>query len=175
MSPCALFLRAINVGKHNRITMAELIEVIEKTRLGKASTFLQSGNVRIETKHEPEIAAGVVEHALSVYGLKEPIAVPLSWDRLKQLVDSRPFEGKVTERDRSMAIFLRNPLENHAAALGDQGDWSIVGTEPEVLYAVVRRGVPLNIDLRKLASGPIRTPATMRWWNVVEDFIEKVG
>ena len=58
------FLRGINVGKHQRIKMDELKDVLSKLDFENLSTYIQSGNVVFESKKQDEIVLGkkIVAH-----------------------------------------------------------------------------------------------------------------
>ena len=71
----AAFLRAINVGKHNRITMAELRALCAEAGLADVSTYLQTGNVLFESGLAAEDAATAIEDALVQRGLRNAPAV----------------------------------------------------------------------------------------------------
>src|SRR4051794_6482080 len=60
---CAVLLRGVNVGKHNRVAMADLRRVLTSLGLTEVTTYLQSGNAVVTG--EPDGLAERVEQALA--------------------------------------------------------------------------------------------------------------
>lgn len=58
------FLRAINVGGHAIIKMADLKKMFESARLGNVQTYIQSGNVIFESEADSDTLAKQIERQL---------------------------------------------------------------------------------------------------------------
>jgi uncharacterized protein (DUF1697 family) len=58
------FLRAINVGGHAIIKMADLKKMFESAGLENVQTYIQSGNVIFESDREVESLTKQIEHQL---------------------------------------------------------------------------------------------------------------
>lgn len=169
----ALFLRGINVGKHNRISMADLRKILAESGYREAETYLQSGNVRVWTDLSPGEVASRVESALEKGGIKNPVVAALPWERLKELVSLGVFANTNTAEERGLAIFLRELSENAKSLIGRQGGLTIVAAEPDVLFGTVATGQTHAVDFKKLVERPLGTQATVRFCNVVEDWVKK--
>jgi uncharacterized protein (DUF1697 family) len=86
----AAFLRGINLGKHHRVTSAELRSVFEGIGLTDVTTFRASGNV-VFTGDAP---AGRIEQQLEE-SLGYPVAVFLrTADEVRAIAASEPFRAK---------------------------------------------------------------------------------
>jgi uncharacterized protein (DUF1697 family) len=60
----AIFLRGVNVGKKNRIKMEELKAVLIEEELFNVQTYIQSGNIVLESELEQEEVKMLVEDVL---------------------------------------------------------------------------------------------------------------
>jgi uncharacterized protein (DUF1697 family) len=175
MPTYALFLRGINLVKHNRITMAELREVLRGAGFGDCQTHLQSGNVRLETIDADSDVAKTVEAALAGCGLKGVNVVAIPWNRLDELVRTVEWPRHDPAKQRPIAIFLRTPSAKAGELVGEYGPLTIVGAEPEVLFGLARIGEPRAFDVKRTVERPLGTPATVRFWSVLEAWVAKHG
>ena len=57
MQRLVILLRGINVGRHKRISMADLRRLLEERGYGDVKTYLQSGNVVVSTDRDPASVA----------------------------------------------------------------------------------------------------------------------
>src|ERR1035438_5342617 len=70
MARCAILLRGINIGPHNRIPMAELRALLTEDGFADVATHLQSGNVVLSSAGSPEEAARRCEDLIKLrFGL----------------------------------------------------------------------------------------------------------
>jgi uncharacterized protein (DUF1697 family) len=85
------FVRAINLGGHNRVPMPELRAVVTGLGAHGVETYLQSGNVVFSTGDAPEgLAAAVEEGIAGRLGLRVTVIVR-SRPALRALVGANPF------------------------------------------------------------------------------------
>jgi uncharacterized protein (DUF1697 family) len=97
-------LRGVNVGKHNRIAMADLRRVLEGVGARDVTTYLQSGNAVVTTE-DPDLA-GRVERALrDEVGLSVRVLTRTA-EQLRSVVDRNPFPHKVSEPKLLHVAFL---------------------------------------------------------------------
>jgi len=180
----ALLLRGINLVRHNRIAMAELRRVLEGAGLAGVQTYIQSGNVLVDSAPEDLAEAGPpaaaaradligarAEQALARHGLKNVSVTALAWDRLQELAEGAPWPEFDPGAERAIGIFLREPTPRGAQLVGEHGPLRVVHAEPEVLLGLVRRGDPRGYDVTKVVEKRLGTPATVRFWSVVEDWV----
>lgn len=169
----ALLIRGINVGAHHRITMKGLIDVLSGCGFDSIDTYLQSGNLRVQSATPSVDAAILAEEALSAHFGKPVAVAALSWNRLCKLADCGPFAAESLEGHKRFGIFLRRPSTNGNSLIGEHGALRIIRAEPEVLLGLLREGQTHTLDLKKLVERPMGTPVTARYWNVIEDWIAK--
>src|SRR5690606_9783755 len=77
-----VLLRGINVGGKNRVKMAELKQCFESLGFQNVSTYIQSGNIILESNQSAQTIAGLIENTL-------PKKFKLDSDIIKVFVYSR--------------------------------------------------------------------------------------
>lgn len=176
MNSYALFLRGINVGAANRIKMADLVKLFEDAGLVNVRTCIQSGNVRAESDLEASEVAAVAESALASRFKSGPKVAVLPWSRLTALVDSKPFAGKAVANAKPLGIFLCGSCPpSSLSALPEAEGLVFQRAEQEVLLGHVRLGLPQTLDMKRSVERPLGVLVTARFWNVVEDFVARLG
>lgn len=170
----ALLIRSLNVGAHNRITMKELAQILAEDGLESVSTFLQSGNVRLETNLKGHEAADFAEKSLSRHFKKPITVVGLPWRRLVELTSVDHFTSAELTSSRGLGIFLKQPNDHGKSLTGNLSTLKIIRAEYDVLLCLVEKGQAHALDFKKLIEKPLGTLVTARFWNVIEDWVRKV-
>jgi uncharacterized protein (DUF1697 family) len=89
-------IRGINVGRHRRLSMADLREAFAAIGVEDAKTYLQSGNVVLESdRSAPALAARIEKELKRSAGLDVTVMVRTA-SELARLVERNPFQK---ERD----------------------------------------------------------------------------
>src|SRR5262245_58234384 len=120
MARFAALLRAVNLGPHNKISMADLKRVAEGSGLGNARTLLQSGNLTFEAtgaKSKSAALEKLLEGALAKeLGLKTPVVVR-SAEEWRAALDDNPFvkEAKA-DPSHTVLMALKAKVEKRALA-----------------------------------------------------------
>jgi uncharacterized protein (DUF1697 family) len=136
-------LRAVNVGPHRRLAMADLRAVVESVGYADVQTHLQSGNVVFRSPDPPGAAARKLEQALdAALGLEVGVLVRTAGE-LAEVVARDPLRPHVTDPRRYLVAFLsRRPAADRVAAVDPDGylpeRFSITGRE---LYLWLPDGV----------------------------------
>ena len=88
-------LRGINVGRHKRIKMADLIKTFESIGFENVKTYLQSGNIIFEynTVDEAKIAEEIKAKISEAFEFSVNVIIRTD-DELENIVDNNPFVGK---------------------------------------------------------------------------------
>lgn len=173
MSAAAVLLRAINVGAHNRVSMSDLKALCEAIGYPEVDTYLQSGNLRISSPHSPKHIADTVEAALVGHGLRGASAIGLSWSRLEEIAAWSQWEDYLHEDTRGLAVFIQRPSLRSKELLGEHGGLNIVHSDSDVLLAVLKKGETHKVDFKRIVERPLGTRVTVRFWNVVQDWVAK--
>jgi uncharacterized protein (DUF1697 family) len=169
----AAFLRAINVGTHNRIRMVDLRALVEELGYGGVRTHLQTGNVALDAgRQRPATVAARLEQALTASGLKSVDAMVRTRAELEALVRARPFARYDEQAYYRFVLFTRTPVEPPTTPREVKGA-TFLPSSPDILLAVCAKGSrPANANA--VAESYWKVRATGRWWNVVEDFTRDV-
>lgn len=105
-------LRGINVGGRNKISMAELRDLVAGLGFVDVATHLQSGNVAFRAPEaEPEQAAGAIEAAIArELGLSIPVLARTGAE-LDRIVAAHPLREHAEDPSRMVVVFLSAPVE----------------------------------------------------------------
>ena len=161
------FLRAIIVGKHNRIKMADLRDALAGTGLVGVRTYLQSGNLVFESDEAPATLVLTIEAALTGMGCRNSDAVVLTRDELLDILAMSPFSNHDPDRFRWMVTLLRDPLSPGAGEALESAGGGIVAVHERAICSVVEIAPGRSVDLSPRSKKSLETPATTRYWHVV--------
>jgi uncharacterized protein (DUF1697 family) len=172
-----VLLRGINVGSANRIAMPALREALADAGFAKVRTYVQSGNIVLETGLEDEKLSAAVERLIADrFGLSVP-ALSRGHAELAAVVSANPYpEQAVQDPKRFQVTFLTGALDGDALL-----ELEALAAETGELVAVDRRALyawhPEGIQRSKLAARltPKRlgvANATARNWNTVLTLLE---
>lgn len=161
----AAFIRSLNVGTFNRITMPKLLALVEKAGIDGATSHLATGNLVFQSRLSPEPIAVALEQAFTKAGLKNAFTVVRTIDALEKL--KSPFRGEPTDDERRCVTLLRTPSKERLSSTQLKGV-ELLGQTDEVVFTRFFKGstVPNPNDLIEKA---LKTRATTRFWNVVKD------
>ena len=105
-----VLLRGINIGPRNRIAMPALREALEEAGFTDVQTYLQSGNVVLESRAKPETVQRKVEKLIEErFGLEIAVVVRTR-AQLAAVVKRNPHAKVATEPKRYQVTFLEQKL-----------------------------------------------------------------
>lgn len=170
MGRYAVLLRGINVGRANRIGMADLRKLLAGEGYQNVATLLQSGNIVLDTPAGGDELARGVERAIRERFEIAIDVVVRSQDELEQVLAKDPLREVAEDDSRYMVSFLAEPpgpavTDTLAAAeLGDER-YCVDGRE---LYVWCPGGVRDSPLLAALSKAKGHKPVTTtRNWNTV--------
>jgi uncharacterized protein (DUF1697 family) len=165
-------LRGINVGGKTKVPMATLREICASAGCDDVVTYIQSGNVVLDSAQKAEELQSTLEAAIAAeFGFKPAVMVRAAKE-MAAVVDRNPFPD--AEEKALHVGFL------HAApAAATKKCLSAIDCNPEQL-AVVRREIYLQLpDGMGRAKLPVQmerclrpTPITVRNWRTVTKLVE---
>jgi uncharacterized protein (DUF1697 family) len=165
-------LRAVNLGPHNKIAMADLKALAEGCGLSAVRTLLQSGNLLFEAKAKTSPALEkLLEGALAKeLGLKTPVVVR-SAAEWRVALDENPFP-KEAKADPSHLVVMPLKAKPDKAALVALSS-AIVGREQvrlvgQQLYVVYPDGIGKSKLTSALIEKKIAVSGTGRNWNTAQ-------
>lgn len=151
MTNYVAFLRGVNVGGRI-VKMADLKTSLEKAGFENVQTFLQSGNVLIESDKDDAVLKREIESLLSkTFGYDAKVQI-LSLAKLQKIIKDYPF-GKAGASQHDYVIFLENGLEDEI--INDEyslADGEKLKAGDGVVYWRVDKGSTLKSNFSKLLS-----------------------
>lgn len=175
MTRYVALLRAVNLGSHKKVSMADLRDLLTGLEYADVRTYLQSGNA-VFTAPEPRaerVAASVEERLAADLGLATEVILRTA-EQLQDVVERNPLQ--VDDPAKCTVLFLlRPPPQDWLAGL------DVERFAPEEMRAGERElylRLPNGIGRAKLpvALGRrLKTPATMRNWKTVVNLVSLAG
>jgi uncharacterized protein (DUF1697 family) len=169
-----VLLRGINVGPHKRVSMPDLRALLSDAGFGAVRTYVQSGNIVLDSELAPEQTARECERLIAErFGFDVNVVVRTR-DELAAVVDCNPLAGVADNPKRYQVSFLSGEPDTERleqiAALADP-DERLVGRGQE-LYAWHPEGVARSKLWNKLAGTSLGVTATARNWTTVTKLLE---
>lgn len=156
MTRCAVLLRGVNVGRGNRIAMADLREVLERLGCADVATYLQSGNAVVTA--DPDGLADRVAAALREdLGLDVKVLVRTDLDAV---VQTCPFE--VEDPKLLHAVLLSGPPPADLPDIAPDR----LAPGPDCLYVSYATG-SMGSAFEKWRPKPFPEVSTARNWRTV--------
>ncbi len=175
MATHVALLRGINVGKNNRLAMADLRGAIAELGYEAVATYIQSGNVLFSTPltDTTEIAQAIGTKIHSEFGMNIDVVV-LSRQELAQAVSDNPFphEHKLVhviflaaEADQA----LKERIAQLEAAKGAGRDKITAVGRVMFFYT------PGGYGVSELGKALTKLPGTARNWGTTTKLLELIG
>jgi uncharacterized protein (DUF1697 family) len=111
-----VLLRGINIGARRRVAMPALRERLADAGLGDVRTYVQSGNVVLDSDLSPEQLAQVCEREIAEgFGFDVPVIVRTR-DELAEVVERNPLGDVANDPKRYQVSFLSAELDPETVA-----------------------------------------------------------
>lgn len=163
------FLRAVNVGKHNRVKMADLKAIFEGLGFQNVTTYIQSGNVLFETSPTPnDELAERIEKGLLELGLGHITTVVRSTEDMEAVCGVCPFGEAVAGERLGDVTFLRSRREGVLPEQSPKGDVIVHHFTGSEVYSRALDTPSGRGDITKLIDRELKVQGTTRNWNVVQ-------
>ena len=160
-------LRGINVGGRNRLPMAALRDSLTEAGWGPVQTYIQSGNVVLESSlSNTQLAEQIAARLLEQFDIQSPVAV-LKRNELKQLLQEHPFaDCPIAERHVTLLPKALNARQKKSLAPSDSepDDYWIQG---RVIYVRCRHGYAKAAWSNAYFERRLKMPATSRNWKTM--------
>lgn len=162
MNKYAIFLRGVNVGKKNRIKMEELREVLIEEELYNVQTFIQSGNIVLESELDSEEVKMLVEDVLYEDFDIETKCRVIDFNYLKANINEELFVEYIDER---VFISICDPrFEFEVDTMNDKEDIIIIEVHDNIVVTCARlsdgKTPDVNYFLEDLSKGYATTRNT---------------
>jgi len=169
MTQLVALLRGVNVGRANRIAMADFRGLLHDLGYGSPRTLLQSGNAIFEaTKAQAAKAGPRIEAALKSHGVTSKVLIRTG-DQVREAIDADPFTTISTDESRHFLGFLADKptkdAESAVHALDDGNDRiRIIGTH---VYLWMPEGLMESTLTKAKWERLLGTEVTARNFNTV--------
>ena len=169
-------LRGINVSGHNMIKMDALKSALEKSGFQNVQTYIQSGNVFVDTEEENGSSVGfaIKQEIFKVFGHEVPVVVIGKKD-LKYCFNNNPYlkENEVDTKKLYVAFISK---ELNASALNDLKISQFKPDEASIdesrIYIKYDIGAGKTRLDQKYIEKKLNVTATIRNWNTVSKLLE---
>ncbi len=173
MATRIVLLRGVNLGPSRRVRMEALRELLSVHGYGDVRTFLQSGNVVLESPAAAKQLESRLERELAT-GLGFDVDVFVRTPaELAAVLERNPFAGTATDGARYLVTFLRRAPTNAVVAR-----LAAVDLAPEQLAVSGREiyswhpgGVGRSELAKLLSERTLGVTATARNWNTLEKLL----
>ncbi len=181
MSLRVLFVRAVNVGGHARLPMAEFRTMLEELGASRARTYIASGNAVVDVPTEwgsAEWAAfdANVERGLeSRFGFRRDV-MSRSVAELETTVAAHPFD--TSNPQFSYVMFLnavpeRDRVSGAAEIAAGADEWALLGSHVHLRYPAGMGKATLNSDALLKRLGVVGTARNLRTVNAIIDLAHR--
>ena len=169
-------LRGINVSGHNMIKMEALKSMFENCGFQNVETYIQSGNVFLESEDENANSVGftIKQEIVKQFGYDVPVIVLSKADLEKCLTNNPFFKEKNVDTKKLYVAFISKEL--NPTALNDLKTSQFKPDEAFIdgnrIYMKLETGAGNTKLTQKYIEKKLNATATTRNWNTVNKLIE---
>lgn len=167
-------LRGINVGRNNRIAMADLRELLGGLGYTDVKTHLMSGNAVFTTTKTPKAVAQELARAIDKELLPGIKVVVRSRSELAKVVADNPLPNAAQDGSKFLVVFLSAKVDLATVKDIEPADFApeefrLGGRE---IYLWCRNGIQGSELSKALSEKRLGVTATARNWNTVTKLLE---
>jgi uncharacterized protein (DUF1697 family) len=167
-------LRGINVGSSRRVPMADLRELLEEAGFQNVATYVQSGNIALDSTAKPAALEGRLAELIEArFDFEVPVVVR-SGKQLAAVVEHDPFQGVADDPKRYQVSFLSEKLSAETVARLQElaHESERVAVHGREVYAWHPDGVARSKLWNALGGKGLGVTATARNWTTVNRLLE---
>lgn len=161
-----VLLRGINVSGHNKVPMAELRAALSARSFANVATYIQSGNVALDSTERPERIAEIIEEELQRrFDVDVPVVV-LEQSTIEPILDAAPFPPEA-EAAYQIIYFTDGTVDPDGIARLDRDRYAgdVITAAPNAVYVSYGSGQSkskLTLDALEKAAGCTLTGRNIR-------------
>lgn len=180
MNSYLVLMRGINVGGKNKVPMAKLKTMLEELGFENVVTYIQSGNVILQSKLAAKAIAAKIEEALvAAFRLDDPTIKVLVLTRaeFRAVLDERP-KGFGDEPDKyhSDAIFMMGlDVDEALTAFSPLDGVDTLWPGKRVIYHQRLSARRAKTRLNRMMASPLYKSMTIRSWGTTEKLLEMLA
>ncbi|ENI5461544.1 DUF1697 domain-containing protein [Flavobacterium psychrophilum] len=169
-------LRGINVSGHNMIKMDALKSALENIGFQNVQTYIQSGNVFVDTEEEngPSVGFTIKQEIFKVFGHDVPIVIIGKQDLEDCFNNNSYLKEKEADTKKLYVAFISKEL--NTSALNDlkisQFKPDVASIDSSRIYIKYDIGAGKTRLDQKYIEKKLNVTATIRNWNTVTKLLE---
>lgn len=166
MTRYLVLLRGVNVSGHNKVPMAELRSSLSDEGFDEVSTYIQSGNIAVDSDRDPEdVAAQVGTTLAESFDVHVPLVV-VAQKCLDAIIDAAPFAPDADPASQ-VIYFAQNNVDVAGIAEMDPNRWpgDVITGATNAVYVSYEHGQGksnLSLDQLERAAGTTLTGRNLR-------------
>lgn len=167
-----VFLRAINVGGHAIIKMADLKKMFESAGPNNVQTYIQPGNVIFESEEDEDTLVKQIEHQLEKAAEYKIHVFVRTMSEIQSIAGNSPFSPKAEEIAYVTFLSKKPEKKNQEALLSfksEADDFTFKGRE---LYSL-RRDREKSISSGNFVEKMLKMPSNTRNLNTISKIAAK--
>ena len=169
--------RGINVGRHNRVPMAELRSKLAEEGYSRIVTVLQSGNliVSAESRSPKEVTCAVQRLLGEKFGVNVPCVIRTA-NQVRAVLEHDPLREVVTDPARYLVNFLSEQPDPQAvkALLEEEHSPQAIAIEGTEAYIWTPHGVKATTLSYAYLQKRLNVVATARNWRTLQRIAAKL-
>jgi len=170
------FIRGINVGRKNRIKMADLVKALDLLGLKNIRTYLQSGNVTFEHDNfdNTNISRDIKRKISQVFGISVNVIIRRE-DELETIIELNPFiKDHDIEPSKLHVTYLKEiPDKDLILNLGQfKGKNEDLKVNNKEIYLYLPNGYAKTKLTNEFFEKKLKTIATTRNWKTTTKILE---
>lgn len=169
-----VFLRGINVGGNSLIKMVDLKSAIENCGFNNVRTFIQSGNVILESNKDSRFVINKIQRELTKVFKIKILAVVKSKQEIKRIIDNAPEKWKNPNNLRRYMLFIIKPktVNDVFKELTPKEGIDEISKGKDVLYLSTKLSEKSRSGFIKFISNPLYKYVTIRDYSTVQRIIK---
>jgi uncharacterized protein (DUF1697 family) len=171
MTTCIALLRAVNVGGHNQVKMADLREIMSELGMQNVRSLLQSGNLvfQNESHKTPQLERVLEQSVATRLGVETDFLVRTA-DEWAAIIRDNPFPDEARRDPGHLVVLPLKDAPDRKSVLSLQGSITgreVVRVKGRQAYILYPDGIGRSRLTSALIEKKLGTRGTGRNWNTV--------
>ncbi|WP_099224371.1 DUF1697 domain-containing protein [Listeria costaricensis] len=162
-----IFLRAINVGGRNKLSMAELKTVLTNNGYQQVETYLQTGNLCL-TASTPDALSRLKPILFEAFRLNLDLII-YPFDHFAELVSKNPYKDYNAEKETVMLLLTNE----HLATETTESNQAVLTLMDEVVFVKYHTKATHQVNLQPLLKTKLQQPYTARNITTIQKLLDK--
>jgi uncharacterized protein (DUF1697 family) len=168
------FLKGVNVGGHNKVEMKLLPEALQSKDINNVSTYLNSGNILLESPLKSNEIAEVLRKKISDTFKVDTAIFVLNVKQVEDILSKLPFTANENDKSKQLVYFLSDKIDvkKVEAIKNDRRIVESVYSCRDRLYVYYSNGVGRSLVNTNYIDKVLNTESTGRNINTIEKILK---